>query len=83
MSLTCTCARMCAPVCMCVRVCACVHMCVINENKHPFQDFLLLINRILLIYQLDFSNFCHMGLSSSILCASDLAKRGVSDHAKS
>ena len=48
------------------RGCACVGLCVINENKHPFQDFRYLIHCVLLIYPTDFSNLCHVGLFASI-----------------
>ena len=45
---------------ICARVSACA--CVINENKHPFQDFRYLINDIALIYPPNHYNFCHVGL---------------------
>ena len=40
---------------------------VINENKHPFQDFCYLINDTVLIYLSNRSNFCHVGLFSFII----------------
>ena len=50
----------------CVHECVRARVCVINENKHPFQDFCYLISRTLLIYPSDFNNFCHVGLFSSV-----------------
>ena len=47
--------------CAGVRVC----VCVINENKHPFQEFLYLINDTILLYPLIHHNFRHAGLFSS------------------
>ena len=41
-------------------------MCVINENKHPFEDFHYHIGRLLLNYPSDFSYVRHVGLFSSI-----------------
>ena len=58
-----------AHMCMCARVCICVRMCVINESKHPFQDFCYLINNSTLIYPLSPFNFCHVGLYFNIFCA--------------
>ena len=54
-------ARVSAHVCVCARVCACV--CMINENKHPFQDFRYLISLALLIYPSNHCHFSHVGLS--------------------
>ena len=48
-------------------VCARVRVCVINENKHPFRHFCLLINRTLLMHLLDYNNFCHWGLFYFVL----------------
>ena len=46
---------------MCVS--ACVLVCVINENKHPFQDFCYLINYTSIIYPSNHRNLRHVGLS--------------------
>ena len=44
-----------------VRESECAYVYVINE-KEPFQDFHYLINRVLLIYQSNFNNLCHVRL---------------------
>ena len=56
----------CHTMCACARTCVCARMCVINENKHPFQDFRYLISHTLLIYLLDFSYFHHVRLFSYV-----------------
>ena len=60
MSDMCTCVHMCA--CTCAHVC----VCVINENKHPFQDFCYLISLTLVIYLSDFNYFRHVGVFSYV-----------------
>ena len=52
-----------ANACVRVYVCVCARVCVINENKHPFQNFCFLIHYTALIYPSNRQNFCHVGLS--------------------
>ena len=74
MSHTCACTHVYMYMCVCARV----GVCVINENKHPFQDFLYLISHALLIYPSNHHHFFHVRL---FLCVIDVTKRGASDHA--
>ena len=56
-------------MCMWAYVCACVHVCVINENKHPFEDFRYLFSFPLLIYPSNCNYFRLLGLfSSGFMC---------------
>ena len=47
-------------------------MCVINEIKHSFKSLRYLINPTLLIYPLDFLNFCHVGYLLVLICVGDV-----------
>ena len=57
-----------------------VNSCVINENKHPFQDFHYLFTLTLLINPLDFNYFHHVRLFSFFLCVADVVACGAFDH---
>ena len=72
--------HVCARACVHARVCACVLVCVINENKHPFQDFCCLINHSWLIYRRIALMFVMWDHSLLFLCIGDVVKGGAYDH---